>query len=388
MNRFFTQQWPRMLFGAGTALELGAQCAAMGVKRVMAVYGGHLARSGEADCILKTLEAEGIAVVHFQNAEPESPDYVVERLGKAIADCGADCVAAIGGGSAIDTARAAALYSQCADIPFSACQEKGFVPLTEEQLQAVKLVCVPTTAGTGAEMSAGGPLLNTKTNVKGGPFFGPKTAELVILDPELTVGLPPMLTYTTAMDALAHAIEGMTGKLRSPRSDLFCGQAVEYIWRSLPKVLADGKDLEARGELLLAASYAIGVETLRHLGHAVGQPVGGMFHIAHGQTCALALPPTVRAIAHAPEVERELRLIAEKMKLDAASPTVGEAIAAAIENRNREMGVQSLKELGLSFDEVKKTLPQIMADGRLLPNAPVEATTEVVEGILRGMYEY
>lgn len=388
MQRFMTQPWPPVLFGAGTVLELGEQCARLGVKRLMAVYGGHLARSGEAARILATVEAQGIAVEHFQNAEPESPDYVVEKLGKAIAACGADCVAAIGGGSAIDTARAAALYSQCADVPFAACQEQVFVPLTEEQRSAVKFLCVPTTAGTGAEMSAGGPLLNTKTNVKGGPFFGPKLADLVILDPELTLGLPPKLTYTTAMDALAHAIEGMTGKLRSPRSDLFCGQAVEYIWRSLPRALEDGNDLEARGELLLAASYAIGVETLRHLGHAVGQPVGGMFHIAHGHTCALALPPTVRAIAHAPEVERELQLIAAKMGLDSSSPNVGEEIAAAIEARNRAMGIQSLQELGLSFEQVKEVIPQIMADGRLLPNAPVEATEDLVEQMLRGMYEY
>ena len=389
MRRFMTQPWPPVLFGEGASQEIGEHCVRLGGKRVLAVYDKGLYATGIVEPILKTIEAqESLILERFDGIEPESPDYVVEALGKAAAAFDADMMVCIGGGSTLDTARAASMYRYCTHIPFAECQEKGFVPLPEEQVNGIKLIFVPTTAGTGAEMSSGGPLLNTKTNVKGGPFFGAKLSALNVLDPTLTLGLPPYLTYTTAMDALAHAIEGMTGQMRSARSDMYCGQAVEYIWRSLPKVLENGKDLEARGELLLGANLAIGVETLRHLGHAVGQPVGGLCHIAHGHTCALALPPAVRMIAGCPDIQRELKLIAGKMGLDPESPTVGTDIADAITERNRAFGIKSLKDLGLTFEQVKEAIPQIMADGRLIPNAPVAVTEADVETMLRGMYEY
>ncbi len=389
MRRFMTEPWPRILFGEGTSQEIGNYCKKFGGKRVMAVYDKGLYATGIVEPVLQTIrQQEGVTLGCFDGIEPESPDYVVEALGKAAAEFDADMFVAIGGGSTIDTARAASMYRYCTDIPFSECQEKMFVPLPEEQVNGIKLIFVPTTAGTGAEMSAGGPLLNTKTNVKGGPFFGSKLSVLNVLDPVLTTGLPPFLTYTTAMDALAHAIEGMTGKMRSPRSDMFCGQAVEYIWRSLPKALENGQDLEARGELLLGANLAIGVETLRHLGHAIGQPIGGMFHIAHGHTCALALPPAIRMVAGSPEIQRELRLIADKMKLDTGESLPGIAIADAIRDRNRAFGIKSLKDLGLTFEQVKEAIPQIMADGRLLPNAVVDVTEKDVETMLKEMYEF
>ena len=389
MRKFITQPWPRVLFGEGTSSEIGNYCKEFGARRVMAVYDKGLYSTGIVEPVLQTIEAqEGIALSRFDGIEPESPDYVVEALGRAAAAFDADMFVAIGGGSTIDTARAASMYRYCTDIPFSECQEKMFIPLPEDQVNGIKLIFVPTTAGTGAEMSAGGPLLNTKTNIKGGPFFGSKLSVLNVLDPTLTTGLPPFLTYTTAMDALSHAIEGMTGKTRSPRSDMFCGQAVEYIWRSLPKALENGQDLEARGELLLGANLAIGVETLRHLGHAIGQPVGGMFHIAHGHTCALALPPAVRMVAGSPEIQRELQLIADKMKLDTRACPPGIAIADAVRDRNRAFGIKSLKDLGLTFDQVKEAIPQIMADGRLLPNAVAEVTEADVETMLKEMYEY
>jgi alcohol dehydrogenase class IV len=280
------------------------------------------------------------------------------------------------------------MYCCCDNLSFEECQERNIVELSEEQINAVKLIFIPTTAGTGAETSGGGPLLNTKTNVKGGPFFGSKYSVLNILDPKLTVGLPPFLTYTTAMDALSHAIEGMSGKTRSPRTDMFCGQAVEYIWRSLPKVLENGADLEARGELLLAANLAIGVETLRHYAHAVAQPVGGMFHIAHGHTCALALPSAIHTIADNDQIQRELSLNAHKMGMNENSTTVGHDIADAITELNRDFGLKSLKEMGLNFEQIKQTIPLIMSDNRLLPNAVVPPTKARIEAILQNMYEY
>ena len=139
---------------------------------------------------------------------------------------------------------------------------------------------------------------------------------------------------------------------------------------------------------MLAANLAIGVETLRHLGHAVCQPVGGLLHLAHGHSCALALPPAVRMIADCPEILPELKLIASRMGLDPDSKTVGEDISSAITESNRAFGIKSLKDMGFDFDQVRAAVPLIMADGRLLPNAVVEVSEADVETMLREMYEY
>ena len=96
-------------------------------------------------------------------------------------------------------------------------------------------------------------------------------------------------------------------------TDMICGQAVEYIWRSIPKVMEDPKDLDSRGKLLLSSNMAIGSQSLRHLGHAVCQPVGAAFHLAHGYTCAAVLPATVRHLACVPELKEVWEMIAARM---------------------------------------------------------------------------
>ena len=386
MRSFTTAPSPIVRFGEGEAMKLGGYLQEKHVKTVLLVHGRTLFQTGVITAIMQTLEEDGFTVFTYDGIEPESPDYVVKDLALKARETKTDAVVAIGGGSTIDTARVAmSLRYAEGDLDLYI---SGEMRLEEPTKDNGLLICIPTTSGTGAEMSIGGPILDTKNNIKRGLLIPPRYTDYVILDPTLTVGLSPYLTYTTAMDALCHSLEGMTGERRSHRTDMICGQAVEYIWRSLPIAMEDGTNLEARGELLLAANLAIWAETMRHIGHAVSQPIGAKLHLPHGLACALVLPATIRAIADVSEIQRELKLIASKMGLDSNSPNVGHEIADAIAERNRMYQIPSLKEQGFRLEEVLNCIPIIMQDKRLLPIAPFAVTEQHIEAILKEMYQF
>lgn len=384
MRSFTTLPCPIVRFGEGEALQLNVYLQEKHIKTVLVVHGHTLFRTGFIPAFIDSIEKAGIQVFTYDGVEPEAPDYTVKELTLRARELASDAIIAIGGGSIIDAARVAISLRYVEgelDAYFS-----GQKALVQPTVDNGLFICIPTTAGTGAEMSMGGPILDTKNNVKRGLFIPPKVADYVVLDPTITVWLSPFLTYTTAMDALCHSIEGMTGEQRSHRSDMLCGQAVEYIWRSLPRAMEDGNDLEARGELLLAANLAIQAETLRHIGHAVAQPIGARLHLSHGYTCALVLPLVVRFIADVPEVQRELQLIASKMGLDPHSAAVGNDIADAIAEMNRKYQIPSLKEQGFSLEQVMDVVPMIMQDKRLIPNVPCSVTEHDVADMLRNLY--
>ncbi len=378
MKAFEMLPAPIIRYGENEALNLEAQLKRLHATSAVIVCDKGVYDSGLLEPLLK--EIKEIPYVVFHDIQPESPDTVVEHLRDFAKDHKADAFVSVGGGSTIDTARAALLLSDT-EGPVSVYFEKWL----EKAPTDISYICIPTTAGTGAEMSAGGPIYNTKTSTKQALLLPPKQPDMVILDPVMTVSLPPYVTYTTAMDALAHSIEAMTGKRRNAMTDMICGQAVEYIWGSLPKVMEDPKDLDGRGKLLLSSNMAIGCQSLRHLGHAVCQPVGAAFHLAHGYTCAAVLPATVRHLASAEGLKEVWEMIAARMGIT-GEKTAGENIADALWKANKKYQIPTLKQKGLRWEDVLKCKDEIMGDGRLLPNCPIEVKEEDVVAVLSGMY--
>lgn len=378
MKAFEMLPAPILRYGENEAMNLESQLRRLHATSAVIVCDKGIYESGLLEPILR--EIKGIPYALFHDILPESPDTAVEQLRDFAKDHKADAFVSVGGGSTIDTARAALLLSET-EGPVSVYFEKWL----EKAPVNISYICIPTTAGTGAEMSAGGPIYNTKTNTKQALLLPPKLPDMVILDPVMTVSLPPYVTYTTAMDALAHSIEAMTGKRRNAMTDMICGQAVEYIWRSLPKVMEDPEDLDSRGKLLLASNMAIGSQSLRHLGHAVCQPVGAAFHLAHGYTCAAVLPATVRHLANVPELEEVWEMIAVRMGITGRK-TAGENIADALWAGNKKYQIPTLKQKGFRWEDILLCKDEIMGDGRLLPNCPIEVKEENIVEVLSGMY--
>lgn len=378
MKAFEMLPAPILRYGENEALHLEEQLKRLHATSAVIVCDKGIYDSGLLEPVLKEIKELPYAVFH--DILPESPDTVVEQLRDFAREHRADAFVSVGGGSTIDTARAALLLSETTG-PVSVYFEKWL----EKAPSDISYICIPTTAGTGAEMSAGGPIYNTQTCTKQALLLPPKLPDMVILDPVMTVSLPPYVTYTTAMDALAHSIEAMTGKRRNAMTDMICGQAVEYIWRNLASVMEDPDDLDGRGKLLLASNMAIGSQSLRHLGHAVCQPVGAAFHLAHGYTCAAVLPATVRHLADVPELQEIWEMIAARMGIS-GEKSAGENIADALWEGNKKYGIPTLKEKGYAWEEILKCREEIMGDGRLLPNCPIEVKEEDVTAVLTGMY--
>lgn len=367
---------PTIIFGEGEIYNLTKILRKAGKTRAMVVYDQGVA------AFVKDILArfEDFPYETFDGIVPESPDYVVEELRNKARSTESDAFIAIGGGSTMDTTRAAMMLSTTSE-PVRDFFDRPY----EGETKSAFFICIPTTAGTGAEMSAAGPILNTETNIKKGLMVPLKQADIVILDPLTTASLPPYVAYCCAMDALAHSIEAMTGKNRNAMTDMICGQAVEYIWKYLPKVMADPTDVDARGHLMLASNMAIGCQNIRQLGHAVCQPIGAKLHLSHGYSCALVLPAMLMSLSGYEDLKDSFAYVAERMGVPHDN-NPAESLAKAVAERNAENGVVSLEEKGYSFDDTIACTEEILQDQRLLPNCPVEVTEELIEKTIRGMY--
>lgn len=379
MTGFIMAPAPRIVFGAGEARRLAEHLRQLGARKALIVYDRGVFQSGVVTPVLQALE--GLEYRTFDGIEPESPDTAVEALRRFADAFGADVFVAIGGGSTTDTTRAAMLLAgthEPVDYYFDH-------PLAQAARKA-SYVCIPTTAGTGAEMSPAGPIYRTATATKQGLLLPPRFADLVILDPELTVGLPPFATFTTAMDALAHSLEAMTGRGRNAMTDMICGQAVEYVLKNITTVMEHPDDLDARGALLLASNLAIGCQNIRHLGHAVCQPVGACLHLAHGYTCALVTPSVVERYSELPELQPVWRRIAQRTGIGTRDDLPAKGLAAYLRELNRRYGIPTLQEKGVAREEVMAVADKILTDTRLLPNCPRPVSREDVEYALEGMY--
>jgi len=377
MKPFTLRPAPTIVFGEGESRNLGRYLKELGVTKAAIVHGKGTKAAGLIDPILESLG--DIPCITCDAIVPESPDYAVQAVRDALYGQNVDGVVAIGGGSCIDTARAAMLLSRTTE-PVT----EFFTRFPDSVADDIKYICIPTTAGTGAEMSPGGPIYNTAAQIKSGLFCGFKMTDFVILDPALTIGLSPFTTYTCAMDAMCHALEAMTGNLRNAMTDMIAGQAVKYVWEALPVVMDSAPDdMDARGKLLLGSNMAIGCQNLRHLGHAVCQPIGGRFHLAHGYTCALVLPPMIACLADIPELSALWRDIAAMLCISGGSPA--RELARRLDAMNRLYGIEPLREKGITEAEAFACTEQIMADGRLLPNCPKAMTKQDIEAVITGM---
>lgn len=377
MKAFVLRSAPTLIYGEGEVNNLAGYLREEGATKVLVSYDIGVYKAGLVTPVLEGLG--DLPYVTFGDIVPESPDTAVQALRDFAKDKGVDAYVSIGGGSTTDTTRAALILSKTTGNVNDYFRKEPEITTREHVF-----VCIPTTAGTGAEMSAGGPIMDTVNHIKAALRLPPKQPNIVILDPTMTRSLPPFVTYTCAMDAMAHSIEAMTGNMRNAMTDMICGQAVEYIWKNLPIAMEHPDDMDARGKLLLASNMAIGCQNLRHLGHASCQPVGARIHLAHGYSCATVLPGMVARLANVPSMKESWEQVARRMGIEAENP--GEAIARTLQDANDRYEIKTLEKAGYNWEEVIACTDEILGDGRLLPNCPIEVTREDVEAVLHGMF--
>jgi alcohol dehydrogenase len=285
----------RILFGSGVSSLVGEKAKALGGSRALLVTDETMTRLGTAGRIADSLRAAGCAVSVFSDVEPEPSVETVDRAAAIARAEGADIVVGLGGGSCLDAAKA---VSVLATNEGSAAAYQGLGLVTKP---GVPKIMIPTTAGTGSEVTFTAVLIRRSNGVKGGINGDYLYPDYSLLDPDLTVSMPPSVTASTGMDALAHALEAFTSRQASPFSDMFAREAIRRIGKHLRVATFNGKDREARENMMLAALF--GGVALANAGvtacHALAYPLGGMFGVAHGVSNALLLSHVARFNAFA-----------------------------------------------------------------------------------------
>ena len=285
----------KIRFGEGAAADLAGVLADEGAQAPLIVIDEGLA--GLVPRVAEALRAVPGATT-FEKAPGEPTVALVERAAQALAAAGCDAVVAIGGGSAMDTAKAARLVAGQGG-PYLRYAGGG---VTYEPPQ-IPLVCVPTTAGTGSEVSGGAVITDEATHRKAGIASPHLRAQHALVDPALTWGLPPAVTAHTGIDALAQAIAAMVVTARTPIGDGVALESIRLAGEALVRVARDGSDHEARSQMACASLLAGLAMNISDCGaeHSLGQALGGRYGMPHGLTIGLVLAETMdRDRAHVP----------------------------------------------------------------------------------------
>ncbi len=286
-SRLLPWREPQILKGPGSIAKLPEILHAEKISPVLVVTDQQLIKIGLADRLLKTLNEAHIAYHVFDAVEANPSTETVETLRNFFIEKSCRAFVAIGGGSVMDAAKAAA--ARIARPKKSLARLGGFLKVIR---RTPTVIAIPTTAGTGSEATIVAVVTDSETHRKYAISDLPLIPRFAVLDPELTVGLPPSVTAATGMDALTHAVESYLCRFVSTRCRRYCKETVALIFQNLPVVFENGNDLAAR-QNMLTASYLAGVAFTRsglNYIHPIAHTLGGLYRIPHGLANAVILP--------------------------------------------------------------------------------------------------
>ena len=334
--RFLPIPQPTLLVGPGSSARLGQAIAGFGHCKILIVTDSIISKLGLLQGLTDALTAGGADFVVFDEITPDAPIPLIEKGIDCFRQHGCDAIVAFGGGSSMDASKAIAV---AISNPKPLRQLAGYF----KGLRApVKIYAVPTTAGTGSEVTVAAVISDPAKHQKlviVDPRMVPKMAAL---DPTLMTGLPPHITAATGIDALTHAIEAFIGHWTTPYSDGMALAAVGLIFGNLRAAYHNGQDLQAREKMALASTYAGFAFTRANVGyvHAIAHQFGGLYHTPHGLANAIMLPLVLRYSA--PVVTERLALLAVAAKLgtdDENHELLAKKFLDAVEQLNAELGI-------------------------------------------------
>ena len=278
---------PQVLKGAGSIKELPALVKKQGVNNVLVVTDKGLMGLHLLDSLFEGLEAEGIKYSVFDGVQPNPTIYNVEDALKIYKENNCEGFIAFGGGSPMDCAKITA--ARVVRPKMSPSDMRGLLKIRKK---LPPFFAVPTTAGTGSETTIAAVISNPDTHEKNAVNDPSLRPAFAVLDPELTVGLPPHITSTTGMDALTHAVEAYIGHSNTKQTEKDAIIATKLVFENIEKAYTNGKDLEARENMLVASYHAGLAFTRAYVGyvHAIAHNLGGMYGIPHGLANAVILP--------------------------------------------------------------------------------------------------
>lgn len=379
----------KVVYGVGIASDFQAELDALGVDKYFIVSDKVISDQGLVKKVVDGLTSAGITLTgEFLDVPPNSAIETVNACAEQAKSSGAQGLIAIGGGSAIDTAKAAnILISEGGDL----VEDYSGIHTLTRPLNP--LVVIPTTAGTGSEVTMVSVIYDEKNKEKlafSDKFLLPS---LAVLDPEMTTSMPPGLTASTAMDALTHAIEAYVGTGCSPVSDIFAAGAVKLIFKNILQATENGEDLEARGSLLVAANLAGTAFSHSMVGcvHGMAHATGALYHVPHGIANAILLTHGMEY--NFDEIKEKLTKLTPFMGIEISGLSVEDSAARAIEAvrsltvRLNEMGALPLRlrDVGVPEEGLPELAEYAVNDGTSWFN-PREVVAEEILLHLKNAY--
>jgi len=390
----------QLLFGSGAVDKLGELAAQRGLRKILVVTDQNLANAGVVDKALSPLKHMKVSVKVFEGGEAEpSIDVALEAI-KVAREFEPDAILGLGGGSNMDLAKITAITFTHGGTPHD------YFGFDNVPGPVVPLVCVPTTSGTGSEVSHAAVLTDTANEMKVSSLSNYLRPSLAVVDPLLTLSCPPKVTADSGIDALTHAIEAYTAvdydkmdvplgetcayEGRFPLGDCLSEKAIQLVARHLVAAVNNPDDTEAREGMSLAATIAgmafsnCGVALV----HALEYPLGGALHCSHGAGNGLLLPYVMRF--NLPERKTTFARIANLMGEDTSRMTEDEAAEEAIvivEQLRRDIGIpERIRDIGGTEDQIPKFAEKAFAIKRLQWVNPRKSTRRDIEDILRNAF--
>ncbi len=375
MTRTFTFAGAqKIVFGCGTFQDLGTHLSALGSRRPLVVLDGTLAAAGWTDRVGALLDQAGLSPGVFDQVASEPPLELADEGARLARKGKHDAVVGIGGGSAMDTAKAIAV------VAAHRSKAADYLGLNRVPGPGLPTVMVPTTAGTGSEVTFTAVFIRKNLRKKEGmnsPFLYPHVA---LLDPLLTVSLPPEPTAQTGLDALCHAIESYTSLAASPMSALISLEAVALIAENLRTCVHDGTNVDAREKMLLGSLYAglglanAGVTAV----HSLSYPLGGQYGIPHGLANTLLLPAVMAFnIPAAPDKFTDVAEAMGEAVEDQPAREAGWLALEAVEALIEDCGItRTLQDFGVGEPDFPRLAEVALTVARPLANNPRKVTAD------------
>jgi alcohol dehydrogenase class IV len=362
-----------VLFGTGAVEELPNKVQAFGATKAFLVYDAGVKASGMAERVTGLLQQAGISIAAFDDVKADPTDAAVEAIGALAQEAGSEVVIGLGGGSVLDSAKMVALLLK---TPGKVSDHFLTTPgaLAAGPAPSAPLILIPTTSGSGSEVSCVAVISHAQTHAKDAVFAA---ANSVILDPELTVTAPPHVTAFAGLDVLAHALEAYTSASADPLSSLAAYEAIRLVAANLKKVYDDGSDIEARSNMAVASNFA-GMafnNTGLHFGHAFGHELGGVFHLPHGMASSYAIPAVIRFTAkHDPARAAKIA--------EAFGVATAEAAAVAAKELMRYVGIKKFSDNGITVEAAQAIAEDAIAHNVFFHNTVVPLAVDDFKNII------
>lgn len=370
----------QVVFGEGCLKEISAFLKTFGKHALLVTGAGPTSRLPAVERIREILGAEGVEVSRFAAVEADPSVETVEKGTQLAQGNGCDFVIGMGGGSPMDAAK----------IIAARLTNKGEIHTWEGvgriHRRPRPLICIPTTSGTGSEVTQVAVITGGKRKQKMSILSQFLYPVLALIDPELTYGMPPELTAATGMDALTHAVESYVARRAWPPTQTFSLKAVQLIFANLERACADGEDMEARRQLALASFMAGIAFTSSGLGlsHALSHALGSHFGIPHGKANAVLLSPVMRFNLEAcPELFRELAWAMGVEVSGLPAMRAGEEAARAVDELVSALPIpHGLGEFGIAENSVETLAAEAFLNTRLRSSNPRETVLENLVEVL------